>query len=215
MNRVQSELQQAYKLSKNLYRIEDYPPEWREEWGTVDAKVIGELASQDSFNMVFYDPEPIDSFNEIRMEGLMYYFEGVDYLYTEPLLPIMSKRMLSALRSVGDFPHQVIPVTIEDIEVISESFPESSGRVSTDYVAVQLLEHLDIFDHEKSVYRQSSISPNGVGRIKKLVLQISGKGLPPIFRIIENSTYLYVSPEAKAALEEAEITGIRFVDINY
>ena len=215
MNQIRSKQQQAYKLSKNLDRTEDYAPEWINEWGIVDTKVIGEIPNRDSFNMVFYDPEPIDSVNEIRMEGLMLHFEGIDCLYTEPDIPVMSKRMLSVLRSVRDFPHQTIPVVIEDTEAAEESLTERSGKINTDYVAVQLLEQLDIFDREKSVYRPSSISTHGVGRIRRLVLKVPTQGLPPIFRIIENSTYLYVSPEAKAALEEAEITGIRFVDINF
>ena len=215
MNQVELKVQQAYKLYEDLDRMEDYAPEWVEEWGVVDAKVIGDLTNQNSFDLVFYEPEPINSFDEIRMEGLMYHFEGIDYLYTEPDLPVMSQRMLSVLRSVRDFPHQVIPMTIEDVEVTSESFPESSGKVSTDYVAVQLLEQLDILDREKSDYDTYEDNPNKIEYINKLVLNVPESGLPPIFRITDKPTYLYVSPEAKAALEEAEITGIRFVDINF
>ena len=214
MNVAQSR-QQAYKLGKNLDRTEDYAPEWLEEWGAVDAKVVGELSQQDSFDMVFHDPEPINSFNEIQMEGLMYHFEGIDYLYTRPDLPVMSKQMLSVLRSVKDFPHQTIPVVIEDTEAAKGDWLRRSGKVSTDYVAVQLLEQLDIFDRGKSVYEPSFINPNDVGDIDKLVLKVPEEGLPPIFRIREDPIILYVSPEAKAALEEAEITGIRFVDINF
>ena len=214
MNQIELKLQQAYELGKNLDRVEDYAPEWIEEWGTADAKVVDELSNQDSFDIVFYEPEVITSFDEIKMEGVLSDFEGIDYLHTEPRLPIMSKRMLSVLMSVRDFPHQTIPVVIEDIEAAKGDWFQRSGKVNTDYVAVQLLEQLDIFDREKSVYRPSSISPNGVGRIRRLVLKVPPQGLPPIFRIIENSTYLYVSPEAKTALEEAGITGIRFVPID-
>ena len=214
MNQVQSKLQQAYKLNQDLDRMENYAPEWREEWGIVDAKVIGELSNQENLDRAFYKPEPINSIREIRMEGLMYHFEGIDYLYTRPDLPVMSKQMLSVLRSVRDFSHQVIPVSIEDTEVTSSSFPESSGKVSNDYVAVQLLEQLNIFDREKSIYEPNFINPDKVGRIEKLVLKVPEEGLPPIFRITDNRTYLYVSPEAKTALEEAEITGIRFVRID-
>ena len=215
MNQTEFKLQQAYKINQDLDRVEDYAPEWREEWGVVDAKVIGELANQDSFDIVFYDPERIDSFDEIRMEGLLSDFEGIDYLYTEPLLPIISKQMLSVLRSVKDFPHQAIPVSIRDMQMATGSFTERSGKVSTDYVAVQLLEQLDIVDRERSDYDTDDDDSDEIEYINKLVLSVPESGLPPIFRIKENSTYLYVSPEAKAALEEAGITGIRFVDINF
>ena len=214
MNQVKSMVQQAYKLKQNLDRMDDYAPEWINEWGIVDTKVIGEIPNRDSFNMVFYDPEPIDSVNEIRMEGLMLHFEGIDYLYTEPDIPVMSKRMLSVLRSVTDFPHQTIPVVIEDTEAAKGDWLRRSGKVSTDYVAVQLLEHLDIFDREKSIYEPNFLDPNNVGDVEKLVLKVPELGLPPIFRITDKSTRLYVSPEAKTTLEEAGITGIRFVPID-
>ena len=215
MNPVEFGIQQAYELSKNLDRIEDYPLELIEEWGAIDAKVIDELAESNSLNMVFCRSQLIDSFDEIRMEGLISDFEGIDYLHTEPRLPIMSRRMLSVLRNVRDFPHQIIPIVVEDMEMASFGDLNRSGRVNTDYVALQLLEQLDIFDRENSVYSPSSISPSGIGRIEKLVLKVPESGLPPIFRITEKSTRLYVSPEAKTALEEAGITGIRFVPLDY
>lgn len=214
MNQVKSKLQQAYKLSKNLDRVEEYSSRW-EDKGAADALLIGELTEQKNLDFVFTDPERIDSVNEIRMEGLLSDFGGIDYILTRPNFPVMSKRMLSVLESVKDFPHQVIPVVIEDMEMAFFGSLDRSGKVNTDYVAVQLLEQLDIFDREKSVYSPSSISLSGVGRIRKLVLKVPEEGLPPIFRIIENSTHLYVSPEAKTALEAAGITGVRFVDINF
>ena len=209
-------LQQAYELYQNLDRVEDYAPEYKEQWGVVDAKPSGELAKKDSFNMVFYDPEPIDSFEEIRMHGFLSDFEGIDYLYTEPKLPVMSKRMLSVLESIGDFPHQIIPVIIEDTQSMAGADGQfrRTGKVNTDYTAVQLLEQLDIFDREKSLYEPNFLNPNKVGRVEKLVLKVPEEGLPPIFRIKDKPTYLYVSPEAKIALEEAGITGIRFVPID-
>ena len=45
--------QQGYKLNQNLDRVEEIDG-W-EAQGSADVLVIGELAKQDSFNMVFYD----------------------------------------------------------------------------------------------------------------------------------------------------------------
>lgn len=92
---------------------------------------------------------------------------------------------------------------------------ERSGKINTDYVAVQLLEQFNIFDREKSVYRSWASDPGSIASIRKLVLEVPEEGLPSIFRITDDPISLYVSPEAKAALEEAEVTGIRFVDIYY
>ena len=148
------------------------------------------------------------------MKGLLCDFEGIDYLHTEPTLPVMSKQMLSVLRSVKDFPHQTVSVVIDDIEAAKGNWFERSGKVNTNYVALQLLEQLDILDREKSDYDTEDDDPDEIEYINKLVLDVPEEGLPPIFRITENSIYLYVSPEAKTALEEAGITGIRFVPIN-
>ena len=214
MNQMESEQQQAYKLSKDLDRVEEIDG-W-EAQGSADVLVIGELAKRDGFERLFYKPEPIDSINEIRMEGAHIQIEGLDYIVTNPDLPVMSKRMLSVLESVGYFPHQTISVTIEDTVLVTgtDGKLQPSGKINTDYVAVQLLEQLDIFDRKKSIYEPSFINPNDVGDIDKLVLKVPPQGLPPIFRIKDNRTYLYVSPEAKTALEEAGITGIRFVRID-
>ena len=209
-----STLQQAYELSQSLDRVEEIDG-W-EAQGSAYILVIGELAKQDSFERIFYKPEPIDSIDSIRTQGVHMQIEGLDYILSNPNLPIMSKRMLSVLESVKDFPHQTIPVTIEDTVLVTDEDGKSrpSGKVNTDYVAVQLLEQLDIFDREKSVYKPSVLNPDRVGRIRKLVLKVPEEGLPPIFRIKDNRTYLYVSPEAKTALEEAGITGIRFVPLD-
>ena len=216
MNQVQNKLQQAYELSKNLDRVEEYAHEW-EEQGSADLMFVDESVDGHKLRRAFYKPEPIDSINEIKMEGLLSDLENLDYILTSPDLPIMSKRMLSVLESVKDFPHQVIPVVIRDTRTILGVVDRPHGRsdrVNTDYVAVQLLEQLDIFDREKSIYEPSFINSNKVGFVDKLVLKVPEEGLPPIFRITDNRTYLYVSPEAKTALEEAGITGIRFVPIN-
>ena len=213
MNQIETRLQQAFELNRNLERIEEIDG-W-EAQGAADTIVIGELANRENLERFFYRPELIDSFNEITMEGLLAELENLDYILTRPDLPIMSKRMLSVLESVKNFPHQTVPVVIRDTEAAADSLIEKSGKVSTDYVAVQLLEQLNIFDREKSIYEPGIVNPNKVGFIDKLVLKVPEEGLPPIFRITDNRTYLYVSPEAKTALEEAGITGIRFVDINF
>ena len=214
MNQIRPKLQRAYELGKNLDRAEDYPPEWIEEWGTVDVKLIGEFANNENFDRLFYKPETINSFSEITMEGLMSDFEEIDYLHTEPRLPVMSKRMLSVLKSVKNFSHQTIQVAIEDMEMAKGSLTEPSGKINSNYVALQLLEQLDILDRDKSVYDTESDNSDEIESIDELVLKVPEEGLPPIFRITDDPVSLYISPEAKTALEEAGVTGIRFVPID-
>lgn len=212
-DRPQSKTQQAYKLGRNLDRFEGYG----EEEYSYDAQVTDPKRYGRSINQYFWQPEPIAEFDHIFMEGTLSFLEGIDYLHTEPSLPIMSRRMLYVLNSVGEFFHQVISVSIEDNEVPIHNHGTRlrSGKVNdTDYVAVQLLEYLEVFDYEKSVYKPSRY-PNSrvVSRLKKMVLKEPESGFPPLFRIPEKPLELYVSPQAKLLLEEAGITGVRFVDI--
>lgn len=66
--------------------------------------------------------------------------------------PIMSKRMLDTLLSVGNFRHRAYPVVMVDCgQIYNEELgtKSSSGIEYHNFLAVQVLEDLDIFDWEK------------------------------------------------------------------
>ena len=213
-NKPQSTTQQAYELDENFFdRFEGYG-EGEHEY---DARVIQPKGypKYGDIDRYFWRPESIIDFDHIEMEGTLGLMEGVDYLYTRPNLPIMSRRMLYVLNSVREFPHQVIPVSIEDDVASSVYNPyQRSGKVNTtDYVAVQILEDADVFDYEKSIYETSEQFPGTLDYIDKMILKEPKGGFPPLFRIPEERLKLYVSPQAKFLLEEAGITGVRFVKL--
>jgi hypothetical protein len=122
--------------------------------------------------------------------------------------PIMSKRMLEALLSVREFSHQVIPI------VMLDAFTPIEFEENHDYVAVQLLEHQDVFDWEQSVYERDPDRPTMLDSCRRVVLKVPSNGLPPLFRIatVPLDTRLYVSSEGRAALEEAGIRGVNFIE---
>jgi hypothetical protein len=128
--------------------------------------------------------------------------------------PIMSKRMLEVLLSVRDFPHQTIAIDIKDATQVADVERgiglKDSGIHNHNFVIVQLLEQLDIFDWEQSVYEPSKISSYGVGKVKKMVLKEPETGFPPLFRVATKATRLYVSAAARTALEAAGIGGVEF-----
>lgn len=117
----------------------------------------------------------------------------------------MSKRMVEVLLSVGDFPHQIIPITFRD---------ELGITLEPDYVILQLNELSNLFDLEKSVYtlEPTVLDPTKsmVWDIEKLRLVKPAGGFPPIFRVNWEKTCLYVSAKAKNALEAAGLKGLRF-----
>jgi hypothetical protein len=202
-------VKQAYKLQIDPIHIRDTSREY-------DAYIVEwpEYREYSTKFMVLNDFEyPTHG---VKFQGYESSLSDTDYPYCSVNWSIMSKRMLNVLLSVKDFPHRTW-----DIPFVG--FPDNASegmliqelrdgvRHDNEFVAVQLLEHQDIFDLENSVYRMHSIFPDAIDRIRKLVLKVPEEGLPPIFRLKVSPVQLYVSPEGRAALEAANIKGIRFV----
>ncbi len=165
-------------------------------------------------------PEPIDFVG--FLDRLPH---QTDFLSTDDFEPIISKRMLYVLRSVGEFPHKAISTRIYDYSFQDqgdESYGrhdykgpaiEPGGEFNQDYVGLQLLEHVDGIDHEHSEFRPR-MNPKRQPQITNLVLKEPSNGFPPIFRLnrADESSTLFVSPAAKAALEAAGIKGLGFTE---
>lgn len=160
-------------------------------------------------------PEPIDfvGFLDDRLHQ-------TDFLYTDDsdLIPIISKRMLYVLRSVGEFPYKTISTRIYDYGFQNQGENDSegctippAGEFNEDYVSLQLLEHVDGIDYERTEFRASTNPDIFPPYISNLVLREPVGGFPPIFRLAKKrTTYILVSPAAKEALEESDIKGIHF-----
>jgi hypothetical protein len=175
----------------------------------------------ENFSSFFWEPQPLNFPERIEFECMGSFLlvndpklkRVTDYPSNRENWPIMSKRMLNALLSVGNFPHQEIPIVMIDSAVEgSKEFDENH-----DFVAIQLLEHLDIFDWEKSIYKRHPRIENCVkfGTLEKLALEFPITGYPPLFRVTTLPTYLFVSGQGRLALEQALIKGVRLVDLEY
>jgi hypothetical protein len=201
---------QVYELKHDLAHLADTPRErdaYIVEWPEY-------LDYRYKFNKSDYFKYPD---NGVEFHGYESSLSNTDFPYNNVGWPIMSKRMLDALLEVREFPHRTWNVPFVGFpnrtneEILRQGLAKNGIRHDDEFVAVQLLEHLDIFDWENSVYRMHSIFPDEVDRIRKLVLKVPEKGLPPIFRLTILSGHLYISPEGRAALEAANIRGVRFV----
>jgi hypothetical protein len=122
--------------------------------------------------------------------------------------PVMSRKMAEVILSVGDFPHQIIPVTFEDYWDIP---------IECDYVILHPTKLSDFLDQDKSIYSREPVMDDS-GRtiicdIKKLVLKEPENGFPPMFRVKWTEIDLFVSAEAKAALEASGIQGLSFATL--
>lgn len=138
-----------------------------------------------------------------------------DYPANDVYWPLMSRHMIDVLRATGDFAHRTIPVRLIDRSVRPGTYDEAIGALPPDVVddrfsIVQLLEHLDAVDWERSEFSRSRISPTLVRMFFKLVLAPPAGGFPPLFRLSARRSNLYVSPAAHAALTAAGIRGVTF-----
>ncbi len=169
------------------------------------------------YGLNFTDPDDFEyPIHGVKFQGYESSLSDTDYPYNDVRWPIMSKRMLNTLFEVKEFPHRTwdipflgFPDNVSD--VMLEQKLSGGIRHDNEFVAVQLLEELDIFDWENSVYEEGYVDSDTVSSIRKLALHTPDDGLPPIFRLKVNSVPLFVSPEGRAALEAANIKGIRFV----
>jgi hypothetical protein len=201
----------AYELSRNFDDRNHYKEGERSQQDAYLVKFPG------SDKVRFWNAQPLKLLEPVEFDAQTDVLGRIDYLANALSWPIMSKRMLDVLRSVRDFPHQVIPLVMHETPVLSKEVGREggpyirTGKVSHEYVAVQLLEHLDVFDWENSVYEVDPDFPGELdGSPKKLVLKEPKNGFPPLFRTKPLEARLYVSAEGRAALEIADIRGLRF-----
>jgi hypothetical protein len=202
-------VKQAYELRHDAVHIEDTSRER-------DAYIV-EWPEYREYSTKFMDPDDFEYPNHgVEFQGYESSLSDTDYPFNNVRWPIMSKRMLNTLLAVRKFPHRTWDVPFVGFpdnapEGLLREGLRGGVRHDDEFVAVQLLEQLDIFDWENSVYREGFVSPDTVSSIRKLVLKVPDEGLPPIFRLTVYPVLLYVSPEGRAALEAANIKGIRFV----
>ena len=156
--------------------------------------------------------------SEIRFEADFSITRKSDYPSNDVVWPLMSPAMIAVLKSVGDFPHRTIPVRFLDRSVrkADRSLPDGTLRpevVDDRFAAVQLLEHIDVVDWERSEFRRSRMDPETVSRFTRLELAEPPGGFPPLFRIPAKTSMLLVSVAAREALEAAGLRGMVFKEL--
>jgi hypothetical protein len=146
-----------------------------------------------------------------------------DYPENDVNWPVMSRRMYYVLCSVGDFPHRAIPIAmLDDLAFpydrercfISHGQPNPEVTNFDDFVAVQLLEHSNYFDFERSEYEPSPNFPEWVRSVDRYILNEPREGFPPLFRLSADAVELFISAEAREALREAGIRGTAYYALN-
>ncbi len=236
--------QKVYELDHNFDRFQ---PEGPGEFG--DGYLENEFSNWNEIDLAFSAPIKIDLAGEeglvirekqsdnlfhiikaqipanLSFVGFDDLFSYTDYPYLSKIhfWPVMSKKMLRVLLSVGKFHHQAIPIIfkhVNDFSLDEEEREKTSLIHNQDFIIFQLLEHLDIFDRDKSecnIEYEKNLFGEEVESLYitgERVFKEPPNGFPPIFRVKGDSTRLYVSAAAKEALEEASIQGLNFLSYN-
>lgn len=145
---------------------------------------------------------------------------NLDYLVTDLNVPIMSQKMIDVFISLGLSNYRLIPTILIDDTYFGELFDQSNTilptvPINSNYFIIQLTTYTNAFDYDNSDYKDSAAIP-GMLRVRKLVLRRSESNFPSLFRIKESSSKLFISHEAKIALEVSKINGYQLgaVDVS-
>jgi len=143
---------------------------------------------------------------------------AIDFPKNDIGLTIFSNKMLTIFTNLGDFKFRSLPTIMLDHKEM-EAYHIEEGELledlkkrNDDYVGIQLMEYTSAFDKENSEYKVSRAIPDMI-RIRELVLKEPEKGFPPIFKIEEDTTMLFITEQAKNALEAANIKGCVFEEV--
>jgi hypothetical protein len=167
----------------------------------------------EEFGKVYINqPEPVDFIPHLEFDATFEALAKTDYPDNSEQFSILSKRMLEILLSIRDFPHQTFPVIMVNRGTDLDGHPTNPDGTEEnhDYVLLHLTEHIDSFDWEQSEYEMNPKVANHADRLSKLVLKEPKDGYPPIFRMSPISDDVFISAEAREALEVAGIKGLKF-----
>jgi hypothetical protein len=167
-------------------------------------------------------PIPVELPCPVEFYGLLSRLNQTDIPVNNHAWPLMSRRMLDVLKSVGSFSHYAIPTRIIEGSIgrrlDDDPRYDADGNLkpefyNDEFVLLQLTEHIDALDLEKSEYEEYYSDINAVQGVDKYVFKEPRNGFPPIFRLAVEPVPLYISHEAKRALEEANIKGLWLTEV--
>ena len=128
--------------------------------------------------------------------------QNTDYPIVDIAIPLMSKKMILLIEHNSQVRLNKVDATIIDDTFLGEIY-DKAGNLSRDvkknneYQFVQILEYVQAFDYDSSIFKPLRSNPEKVGVINKLVFKEPIQGFPSIFRIAEKPSMLFVSDSTK------------------
>lgn len=216
----------AYQLMHDVERFIHYETDYR-----YDLKIENVSREHD---LKIFDVAPFITPKPILYSGYFPILETVDFPVAENAWIVVSKKMLDVLKAVGTFSHLEFMTTVADSRITKDKWYSVEGNLREEitvnkFVTLQLTEHLDIFDFDKSKYTlcQNSaidgyryihdpkeyIEGSFIHDVEEYVFKIPKNGLPPLFHVKGLPITLFVSSQARAALKETGIRGIKYYSL--
>ena len=151
----------------------------------------------------FKRPVVQDLPDTITLDGTTGMVREAEVPVVRPPWPVVSQRVYDILNDTGPMPkHRFVPVRVELAP--GTSAPDGLG-------ILQLLEHEDVFDRERSVFEDHHLLPGRVYKVKHLaVCPFENRPVPAVFRLAAFPMPLFVSDAARRALDGAGVTGAEF-----
>lgn len=155
-------------MNEKLYQLEHNLDHLVDE--NYDAELVKNVLTKSIFGFTLTKELNFDF--SIYFQANFKTLENTDFPFCNVSWPIISKKMLSVLLEIKPFPHQAIPVTmLDDSKPFKKCFDENNepypNLCNNNFVALQLLEHTDAFDWEKSVYKKHPRREDKVVQITK------------------------------------------------
>jgi hypothetical protein len=160
----------------------------------------------------------VDRPGPIQMVANFSALSELDFPIVNSSIEVMSKKMTDVLESVGEIKWNLLPAILLDDTFLENPLDKNGNplpevKVLNGFYVVQLLERPKVFDFDRSDYKVLESNPDYPGIIKKMVLRQPEGGFPPIFRMVEKRSLIFVSQPAKEALEKNNIKGCLFQEV--
>lgn len=207
-------------------------------------KRLSYMESGDAYDLKAFDFPEITEIREVHQKRTLdlpettffyqysttKYVAELDCLDSAQTNCIYSSRMIDALLSVRGFAYNSYPIVVlEEGAIKFQSNPDGykapkpyedpeffkTKSMRDDLFIFQTLEFLDVFDWEKSDYKQSELSKEvgSPGSVNEYIFKEPSEGFPPLFRLPYHPVRQFISAEAREALKKARIRGSAFLSL--
>lgn len=219
-----------YQLDHNIEHIT--------ESGVYDARLVRFPGEQ---NVVFGNPDMDYTAkvpSPIEFVGDLSQVKQSDFPYLNRPFPLISKKLLLALLSAGEFNYRLYPTRIYDIsikEALADSYDESrlpfqvddASLFTNEFVILQLRQWTNVLDYKNTIVAKVDFAADSeipmrasdlddiyifTHTVERLALTVPEAELPGVFHI-EGLGDLLCTSRTKDACRKAGIVGVDFIPI--